>query len=565
MRTIITRQRLYITAPLLLALGVSITIILNSRSQPVPFKSHIPRDSVWDLVTVSRARDFSAIKVPGQVRSNQFAIIAPRRIGIIQDLLVDVGDKVSKGQTIGSMLPEGVEGQGSAAINEASARLQRAKAELANSQGVAIDAVSVATKQWRETNLQSQTQSTLDQEAQKQLDEKKDEAVIIATQAWERTKLILFGPGKNYGTRGIIGNFSNSIQETKVLNLAEQIQQMETSGRWSNPNSAIEHLVHLENFLSQAEVLYKNAQSGVGISESQVSSNLSTIQSQQLAISRVKQEVLSLEEKALRFSSVQAEREAGVERSREALDLVQSQQNLGVTQAEKNVQVALANYNAALVRAGHQSIISPYDGEITARMVEVGQAVTPNTSLFHLDGAQTARSSEAQSEVHFSLPESWLGILNVGSEIEIKTLKGTHITGRVFRLSRTIESKTQSINGTAIPLKNEEEEGLGSHSVKSDDTADLGETLNPVALTHGQSVFVYFDDPHSQYFEVPTLSLKSRQGRFFVWQWANEAPVQIEVELLAENGEYSQVYSPELTAGDIVIGNPSVSLFNHGE
>jgi len=112
--------------------------------------------------TFSKAKDFSSIKIPAKVKSNRFAIISPRRTGIIQDLLVDIGDEVYKGQTIGSMLPEGVEGQSSAAINEASARLQKARAELANSKGVAIDAVSVATKQWRETNLQSQTQTTLE-------------------------------------------------------------------------------------------------------------------------------------------------------------------------------------------------------------------------------------------------------------------------------------------------------------------------------------------------------------------------------------------------------------------
>ncbi len=551
-------------------LGIIVLVGLGSwyfNSNDSSKNTFSKKENVWETVEVKNAKDFSSIKIPAKAKSNQFAVISPRRTGIIQDLLVDIGDEVYKGQTIGSMLPEGVEGQSSAAINEASARLQKARAELANSKGVAVDAVSVATKQWRESNLQSTTQSNLGAETQKQLAEKKSEAILVATQAWENTKLVLFGNGANRGSRDVRGNFSDSIQETKVENLANEIQRMEESGQWNNPDRIVEHLSHLESFLVQAETLYKNAREGSGVTASQISSNLSTIQAQQLRVTQVKQSILALEEKSQRFSSVQAEREAGAERSREVLDLVQSQQDLSITQAEKNVEVALANYNAALVKAGHQSITSPFSGVITARMTEVGQAVTINMPLFYLEGAQTARSQEALSEIHFSLPESWRKKVSVGDMVTLKTVEGESFEGTIFRLSEHINLESNSIMATATAFEKTyeevviEDETEEETSTEESQEKEMKEIVTPVDFEHGQSLFVYVTASDSNIFTVPTLALKKRSNNYFLWKMEEENPIQLEVEIMAEDGEFSQVFTKQLKTGDSIISNPSVSLF----
>ena len=556
-------------------LGIIVLVGLGSwyfNSNDSSKNTFSKKEKVWKTVEVKNAKDFSSIKIPAKAKSNQFAVISPRRTGIIQDLLVDIGDEVYKGQTIGSMLPEGVEGQSSAAINEASARLQKARAELANSKGVAIDAVSVATKQWRETNLQSQTQTALEQQTRRQLTEKQSEAVLVATQAWENTKLVLFGAGQNnQSNRSIRGNFSNTILKNNVENKADEIQQMEDSGQWNDPAKVTEHLTHLESFLVQAESLYKNAQPSGSLSESTITSNLGTIQTQQIRVSQIKQSILALEEKSQQFSGVQAERVAGEERSREVLDLVQSQQNLTTTQAEKNVQVALANYNAALVKSGHQSVTSPFDGTVTARMVEVGQAVTPNTALFYLEGAQTARSQQSLSEIHFGLPESWNGKVAVGDNVVLKSIEGESFQGKIFRLSQQINLNTNSIMATATAFEKTYEEIVPeSVEIEKDEVTppeedvlekEMKEIITPLNFEHGKSLFVYVTANDSNIFTVPTLALKKRSNNYFLWKTEEEKPVQIQVEIMAEDGEFSQVFSRELTSDDTVISNPSVSLF----
>lgn len=546
-------------------LGIlSITLVIAGLSiwklypVPTPAKKFARSPKTWQTVPVQVAKDFSSIKLPAKVKSNQLAIISPRRSGIIQDLLVDIGDKVTKGQTIGSMLPEGVEGQSSAAINEARARLQKARAALTKSKSVAIKSVSVATKEWREKNLQSLTQSALEQETQKQLTEKKSEAVLVATQAWENTKLALFGSGSNTGARVLHGNFSDSVQENTVSNLADKIQRMEQSEPWNNLDTIIEHLIHLENFLAQAESLYKNAREGRGITVNQISTNLRTIQNQQLKVSQTKQSILALQEKKQRFSSIGAEKTAGIDKSREVLDLVQSQQDLTITAAEKNIAVALANYDAALVRSGHQSITSPFSGIITARMAEVGQSVAMNNPLFYLEGAQTARSQESLAEIHFRLPESWKNKISLGDTVVLKTMNGESFEGKIFRLSAHINLSSNSIMATAIISSPLESGELDAVSLPQ--------------ISHGQSLFVYLTSNENYIVTVPTTSLKKRSNNYFLWKMnpelqqddieaKNFQPLQIQVEVIAEDGEFSQVFSKELKIDDAVISNPSVSLF----
>jgi multidrug efflux pump subunit AcrA (membrane-fusion protein) len=551
MKKIIYRHRYIFVILLILAvLGGAGIWYFSASSKPT--KTYTKPKKIWQTVSPKIAKDFSSIKIVGKVKSNGFAIISPRRSGIVQDLLVDIGDAVTKGQTIGSMLPDGVEGQSSAAIAESLAKLQKTRAELEQAQAVATDSVGVATKQWRETSAQVDTKSTLDTESQRQLTEKKSEGRIVATQAWESTKVLLFGTGSNALTRSIVGSFSDSIQENNVKNLAADIQRMEQNSEFE-VLEVVEHLNHIEKFLVEVEFLYKNAQDGRELTATSIEKNLTNIQQQQLKVSRTKQSILALEEKKNRLTSEQAEKKASLDRSLDMIDLVSSQQNLSLTQAEKNVSVALANYNGALVKSGHQKITSPFDGVITARMVEVGQAVTMNQAIFYLEGVPTARSKQTGYEIHFSMPESWKNILSISDPIRLKTVDTDEtLAAKIFRVSEQINTTTNSIMATAIidlPTYNRDIERASS------------ENKSEQILTHGQNIFVYLQDTNSQKFSVPTPAIKKRGTDYFVWKMIEKTPVQVAINLIAEDGEFSQIFAKEISIDDQIIRNPSVSLF----
>ncbi len=559
----LTKRQILIFS-LILILLIGGWIIWKSMASKISSIKPISREKIWITTNPQIAKDFSSIKLTGKVKSNKFAIVAPRRMGIIQDLLVDIGDTISKGQTIGYLFPEGVEGQGSAAIGSAGAQLAKARAELAQARGVAINSVSVATKQWRESQVQLQTRSNLDEDSIRQLSEKKGEASILATNVWENAKTILFGPQGVESNRGVVGNFNSALLQNKVRNSGYEIYQMENSGSWATQDKIIEHLVHLESFLSDAEKLYKKAIPSANNSIQKITANQKSIQASQIQVSQIKQQILGLEEKNNQSSSVEIEKEVAVEKSNEILDLVQSQQGLSVTKAEQNVDVAYANYNAALIKAGHQKIIAPFGGTVSARMVEVGQAVTPNTVLFYMEDVETNRAGTENYEVHISIPESWTGKVSVGDSVGIKRSgTGEILEGRIFRLSDQINLRTGMMMATVavIPpiieiFEKDQEEN------KDEETID--EILleqKEINLIHGQTVFVYLEDQEASLFSVPTLSLKKRGIDYFLWKMNNKNPVKLQVEVVAEDGEFSQIFTKELTVEDSIITNPSVSLF----
>jgi multidrug efflux pump subunit AcrA (membrane-fusion protein) len=144
-------------------------------------------------------------------------------------------------------------------------------------------------------------------------------------------------------------------------------------------------------------------------------------------------------------------------------------------------------------------------------------------------------------EIHFDLPESWNNKIAVGAPVVLKTMEGESFEGKIFRLSPQINLNSNSLIATAII---------------SDDL---------VELSHGQSLFVYVTASDSNIFTIPTLALKKRINAYYLWKMNEETPVQVQVEVIAEDGEFSQVFSRELKTDDSIISNPSVSLFKKSE
>ncbi|HEY5714490.1 MAG TPA: hypothetical protein VIT68_04015, partial [Candidatus Gracilibacteria bacterium] len=401
MKKLLYRKR-YTTLSLLgILLLVGFGVWYNA-SVDTPAKAFMKKEPTWQTTNPVVAQDFASIKLTGKVKSNGFAIVAPRRVGIIQDLLVDIGDSVRKGETLGYLFPDGVEGQSSSSIAQASTQLAKARAELVNAQGVALDAVNFAQQGLRETQTKLSNLKDTSDASRNQLQQKHQEARTVATQVFENLKRLLFGSTNlNNSNRSILGDFSNRIQETKVENSVTEIERMEAAGL-NGQEDIYDHLSHVTELLKEAEILYKSAKESRGSSMELIEKNLKAIQSDQIRVLKAQE---SLDDVILQVRELAST----LDKSQESLNLVKSQQNLSITNLENAVEVALANYNAALVKAGHQRIVAPFDGVISGRMVEVGQGVTPNTVLFHMEGVPTARADQSLFEVHFAIPESWVG------------------------------------------------------------------------------------------------------------------------------------------------------------
>ena len=112
--------------------GIFLVVVLSTtvyaaskRLRPHPLVqtgvqvSRIEQESnVYSTVTPTLVSGSSSVVLLGTVLSHETANIYPRRDGIVEDVYVDIGDTVTKGQVVALLLSKGVEGQSAAAIAE---------------------------------------------------------------------------------------------------------------------------------------------------------------------------------------------------------------------------------------------------------------------------------------------------------------------------------------------------------------------------------------------------------------------------------------------------------------
>ncbi|KKW44396.1 MAG: hypothetical protein UY90_C0011G0001, partial [Candidatus Peregrinibacteria bacterium GW2011_GWA2_54_9] len=142
----------------------------------------------------------------GTVLSHETANIYSRRDGIVEDVLVDIGDKVRKDQVVALLLPQGVEGQSAAMIGEKNAMKSQAEAEFRKSQVVADETLISARQeiQEMETELlvtQREQQALLNEFADKEADIRQmtEQAFTTVRMAKQVTEQILTGTNSRPG------------------------------------------------------------------------------------------------------------------------------------------------------------------------------------------------------------------------------------------------------------------------------------------------------------------------------------------------------------------------------
>ncbi len=511
--------------------------LLNTGTKKSKIRN--PKSEIsFDTVHPQLSQSFSTQKLIGRVRSNSFAMIHPRREGIIKDILVDVGDTVEEGQTIAYLFPPGVEGQSSAQINKAYAQLVSAQEALKNAQQVAEDTVETSEKNLQKTQiLLDNTQSSDSDKVRSQLSQSFDNAETVGTQSMQNMRRILFGTeqSRQVSATSVLGKFSNSIQKQEVFNIYEEAERAEKiflAIENTDETSLLPYLDAVERLLTQAETLYRSAQISSSHTQSEIESHIATIQSNQRNIlaAREKLDDTLLAVKRLSVSLSQAEQN---------LELSKSKSQTSVDNAQNRLEVAQSAYQFVLAQSGHVRIVSPFSGIISQRFIDVGHMTMPSMALFEIADVDTSLGRETPLEVQFGLPEELIESVSIGDVVEISLpYQGTEI------LKATITRKSDSLNMRSRTII--------THAVLED-----GNT----SLLHNASVFVRVTNGTSPAFSIPTTSLKRRGNQYFVWVLDKTgSPRSLEVRVLAEDGERSDIKG-NLSLESDLISNPSVSLF----
>ncbi len=496
----------------------------------------------YETIHPTLSESFSTIKILGNINSNQYAMIHPRREGIVKDILVDVGDQVTAGQAIAFLFPPGVEGESSSQIAKAKAELIAAQQELTNAERVASQSVSVAEKNVEQATTALQTTLQGGSEGERStIQQLYDQAETVASQTFQNVKRVLFGDTLQARTSSssIAGSFHDSIQEGKVFTLFQALEQFDTtfrkSGLSSQRQSIIEYLQKLTVLLDEMETLYRNASISQIQTENQISQNIRTIQESQTKILTIQDRIESA------FLTVD-QIEVTVDTAQKNLNLTESQAQKNIDAARNRVEVAQAAYSSQLAQSGHIRIVSPFSGKITARMADVGHMIKANEPLFEMVDVDTTLSQIAPLEVQFGVNEDWLAKIHTGDDVTV-LVPTTHQT-----LKATITRKGASLESMSRQAM-----------VHASFTED-------VSLPHNTNVYVQLLDKDSTIFSVPSYSIKRRGNEYFVWVQDTEGSHRhLTVTILAEDGEKSDIESDLLTLKSDIIANPSVSLFRTSE
>lgn len=526
----------------------------------------------------------SSILLLGSVLSHETANIYPRRDGIVEDVLVDIGDTVHKNQVVALLLSKGVEGQSAAMIAEKHARKSQAESDLTTAMQVAQETLINTRQQIKEKETElliaSREQAALVQrfsESEANITQMREQAFTAIQNSRQLIEWILLGSNSRTGIE---------IQSTTLLK-SLGIQDGSNASRY-DAAYALNALYSAENEYVTASVLqkprvidrlfslaldglsktntilqYTPAQPSANgidqLSYEQLADRLNKVLSVQDMVYKAKekledarnsfQSLVSSEPELYRayqqgnFDAAKSNTvqmlEEEIRSAQNGLYLTEANQQQVVERQKSMVNIANAMLQSEYVQSGHRQIRSPFTGTVSKRFIDVGQIVMPSMSAFELTGVPTSLAKKAKTEVQFGLPERLISAIDIGDTVLffLQTDESTPYTAEVTRKSPQVDMQTHTITVQA----------------------KVPDSLN---LSHGTSVRIRITDEKKPIFKVPSSTVKRRDDTNVVWvlDLENQKPIERIVSVIAEDGEFAEITGSISETSDIVLSAPA--LFN---
>ncbi|PIR77209.1 MAG: hypothetical protein COU30_03740, partial [Candidatus Magasanikbacteria bacterium CG10_big_fil_rev_8_21_14_0_10_38_6] len=136
-----TLRKKYISAiiigsMLLIFSGVGVFAMKNPDTGVSEEKNSTTTDTkVYKTTSPKKMKDEQLLLI-GKVLSHESASVYTRRVGIVEDILVDIGDRVEKGQILAYLLPEGVDSESGLEIQSKKNEMQKAYDDYQNTTAV---------------------------------------------------------------------------------------------------------------------------------------------------------------------------------------------------------------------------------------------------------------------------------------------------------------------------------------------------------------------------------------------------------------------------------------------
>lgn len=469
----------------------------------------------YETIAPKLSESFSVRKFLGRVNSNDYVKIHPRREGIVKDILVDTGDSVYQGQTLAVLLPPGVDGLSEASIARAYAELVAARDAWNNVQSTSRDAVALAEQGLNNLALSDEVQRSA-------LDQQIATSRVVGEQVFQSLQKLVFGENMRVEyASGLLGSFNNSRQENVVLSLFKSVN-LELENVRSTEESVYVFLRDMEDLTGELKTLYDSAYVSGNFSESKIAMNRTAVQG---AETKILQAIDMIDGTRRQLSMAE-----------QNLNLVSSRANSDLDAARTRLEMAQAMYQAELSKSGNIEVKSPFSGVITGKFGEVGEMVSPMKKLFEMVGADTSLGQKVVQEVQFDVSEDFL------SEVEIGDLVQVNIPGQNVAYQASVTRKSSALNSAS-------------------NTAVVYAELHASEVPHNTRVQVLLNQEDSPVLSLPSSVLKRKGNENFLWVERNGEYYYVSVEVLAEDGEFSDIVSQNLSLAYQVVREPSVRLW----
>ena len=448
------------SAAVLLVISVSGVVYAAMQNSTPPTltqtgqeKSASEESATLTTIQPSLVSGSSSVILLGSVLSHETANIYPRRDGIVEDVYVDIGDSVKKGQIVAILLPKGVEGQSVAMIAEKQARKAQAETDLSTTKQVANETL-ISTRQ--KIN-EKETELLIAEREQESIIQKFTESEANVSQMQEQTFTAVQNARQliEWITLGSNSRSSVTIDDKDIMNILG-IQDSSNTARYdivyqfntlysaeqeylntanSKKATMIDSLLPLAlnalgttNTLLQYTPTQPSANGISQLSHQQLTDRLNKVVSAQDMIYKAKekledarnsfQTLVASEPDLYRayrsgnYDSVQSNKvrmlEEQIRTANNNLALTEANQEQMVEMKKRQVDIAAAMLQSEYAQSGHRQIQSPFTGIISKRFVDVGQIVMPSMPAFELTNVPTSLAKKAKAEIQFGLPENLL-------------------------------------------------------------------------------------------------------------------------------------------------------------
>lgn len=529
---------------------------------PIDDEVEEKEETVYPSIPGSEKREFS---VTGTIISNTTADIYPRRMGVVSDILVDVGDRVRKGQTVARMLPVGVASAGYLISQEKREYLSQAEIASLNAQNIRDTSISLQ-EQKIETAMNELRRA---EEAAK---EKEIRADLAFPQAMERAlssasigvsvvSKILFNDtaytkdsADMSDTNAVLGSLDRNFKQEVLrdyLTIRSQYENLRSIQRSPGyANQALFMLTKILQLLSKTRILLDSTTVSGNYSGERLAAHKQEVDSKIITLQRSRDE---LQNAVQNLHVISSTNDLDITKMREQLNIsekeletVRSREDARVEIADKGIEAAKASYNSAVASHLNTRIVSPFSGVVAERFFNVGETVTESKSIFRLDEVKTTLSKTAPLEVKFRVPDAEMNYVKLGDVVKVYLLdyEERQIEAEIYRKSSLVDPESHTF---VVQAKIDKDENVPANSVVKVDfeKLEIPEDVRPV---------------------VPKSAVLSDQDGLYVLQEGDEEGVygRISIEVAETKGDEVSIAS-EIDLEKKVLVSPKESNSNTEE